>query len=110
MRLLLCSEVYPLRWHGIPSHRHFPLHCPCLHTMAAQQGPGGGPGPIAVCALIATKDRPGMLWQRSVPSVLRQTAPPSVLVLVDDTQVRSIMPSVLCRAVKYGRYSARTLP
>lgn len=38
-----------------------------------------------VVVLIATKDRRGFLFERALPSVLRQTLPPSRIVVVDDS-------------------------
>lgn len=39
--------------------------------------------------LIATCDRP--LWDRSVPSVLAQTAPLERIIIADDSEVRQTM-------------------
>jgi len=43
------------------------------------------PGPPVVAVLIATCGRPGLLAQRSLPSVQRQTRRPEFLVVVDDS-------------------------
>lgn len=41
-----------------------------------------------VTALIATADRGGLLWERSVPSMLSQSLLPDTLLIVDDSKVR----------------------
>ncbi len=45
---------------------------------------GGGGRPWA---LVATCDRPGLLWRRCIPSILAQTVKPHAVVLVDDSKV-----------------------
>jgi len=49
-------------------------------------------GQERLIVLIATRDRPDLLGQCSLPSVLQQTRAPDAVIVVDDSEVRCNRP------------------